>query len=236
MPSIRSLIPFVGLALTALLQVTSAIPTPVISTAAGVDDCPDFPSGVATPTVPVDGASGDLPTTNLTLVAVAIGRGIQNYTCAAANSTGVAIGAIATLYDATPVAMADEATLNTLPALAVFEALPAAGAPLTVSGHTFPRIGNHFFDIAGTPTFELTALNKVLFGLKADSVTAPTGSSEGPDGTAAVAWLYLTAHTGYTSVGLTEAYRVETAGGSATACTEAGVISVQYSAQYWFYN
>jgi len=236
MPSIRSLVPFMGLALAALLQVTSAIPTPV---AAELDaECaPTSPVKAVTPTVPIDGATSSLPTTNSTLKFVALGRGIQNYTCTAANATPVAVGAIATLFDATSIANTDEDGLNALPAAAVFEPLPAAGSSITVSGQTLPVLGNHYFDSVGTPSFVLSAVNMAIFAAKIDSVTAPTDAANGPDGTAAVPWLYLTAKSGYTSVGLTEVYRVETAGGSAfAACTEAGTQSIQYSAEYWFYD
>ena len=40
---------------------------------------------------------------------VAIGRGIQNYTCATASSVPVALGAVATLFDATSLAYSNEA-------------------------------------------------------------------------------------------------------------------------------
>lgn len=102
-----------------------------------------------------------------------------------------------------------------------------------------PVLGNHYFDFNNTPTFDLTAHSKIIFAGKQASGTAPAGSSTGTANTAAVAWLYLKAKAGYPSgltVGLSEVYRVETAGGSSTLCTEAsGVISVPYAAEYWFY-
>jgi hypothetical protein len=98
-------------------------------------------------------------------------------------------------------------------------------------------LGHHFFDSAGTPTFDLASVNKILYGKKNGDVLAPADASKGPAGTGAVDWLSLIAKPGYTSVGLGQVYRVETAGGAAPAvCPSAGVISVQYSAEYWFYD
>lgn len=71
-------------------------------------------------------------------------------------------------------------------------------------------------------------------------IPAPKGASEGPAGTGAVDWLALTDNGKGLSVGLREVYRVETAGGSPpSSCSgeyKGKVISVQYSAQYWFYG
>ncbi|KAH8750328.1 hypothetical protein F5883DRAFT_577907 [Diaporthe sp. PMI_573] len=57
-----------------------------------------------TPTLPSTG-SIDLPapSMNLTVTYVALGHGIQNYTCASENATAIPIGALAVLYDITPV-------------------------------------------------------------------------------------------------------------------------------------
>lgn len=54
-------------------------------------------------TLPSTGST-DLPApdANLTLRYLAVGHGIQNYTCATANATPVATGALAVLYDVTP--------------------------------------------------------------------------------------------------------------------------------------
>jgi hypothetical protein len=46
----------------------------------------------------------------------------------------------------------------------------------------------------------------------------------------------LSAKAGYTSVGETMVYRVVTAGGVAPACTAAGLVTVEYAAEYWFFN
>jgi Protein of unknown function (DUF3455) len=97
-------------------------------------------------------------------------------------------------------------------------------------------LGHHFFDSTGTPTFDLCSVNKILYGMKTGDIKAPATANNGPAGTGAVDWLQLTAKAGYTSVGLSLAYRVVTAGGEPSTCTVAGVMTVQYAAEYWFYD
>jgi hypothetical protein len=46
----------------------------------------------------------------------------------------------------------------------------------------------------------------------------------------------LTKKANYTSIGESVAYRVVTAGGNAPNCSATGVISVQYAAEYWFFE
>lgn len=189
----------------------------------------------------------------MTLVHVTVGHGIQNYTCANASSIPVAIGALATLYDVTSLAMSPDGatTINGIPDTVVFtpnptpnSALITATTPLRVPAmpQTFPVIGHHYFLADGTPTFDFkTTDSSILFCKKLAAVKAPTTASKGPDGTSAVDWLQL-ADKG-SSVGLSMVYRVVTAGGGAPATCQGqgtnglgtGVISVPYAAQYWFY-
>ncbi|KAI3397908.1 hypothetical protein diail_10077 [Diaporthe ilicicola] len=63
--------------------------------------CPRDPAIAIT--LPSTGST-DLPSpdANLTLRYVAVGHGIQNYTCATADATATATGALAVLYDVTP--------------------------------------------------------------------------------------------------------------------------------------
>ncbi len=46
----------------------------------------------------------------------------------------------------------------------------------------------------------------------------------------------LTKKANYTSIGESVVYRVVTAGGNPLNCTATGVMSVQYAAEYWFYE
>lgn len=180
------------------------------------------------------------PSWNLTLKAIAFGRGIQNYTCNASTPTTapVAIGAVATLFDATALLpllppSAGEELLNLLPAFLIC-------FPLTVLlSSSLPKLGVHYFDAAGVPTFDLGKIG-LLKATKLKNIAAPQGASKGPEdqGNGAVDWLALTAKAGCGSRGLGEVYRVETAGGKPPPTCEGqpSVIEVQYAAQYWFYG
>ncbi|KAF7870492.1 hypothetical protein EAF04_004236 [Stromatinia cepivora] len=187
-----------------------------------------------TPSLPVNGGASVLPSPSGTLAYVALGRGIQNYTCSAVGATPVALGAVASLYDATEYAKCNSAALNNLPNIAVYTNLPSTTSDRFLGLKT---LGKHFFDASGTPTFDLYTVSKILYSAKTGDVVAPMNASPGPADTGAVDWLSLSAKATYTSVGLTEVFRVETAGGnSINPCTKAGVQSVQYAAQYWFYS
>lgn len=235
---------------------------PPVRSSSTVDGCPVYrtvtpdptstsSSAVATSTVetaPTTVAklptTGALPATNNTVKFVAVGRGIQNYSCAAVNATPVATGAIAVLWDYTSLASSNETELNTLPGLAVnvpFDPFPLDGTPTSLAGLPAATVlGHHFFAADGTPTFNLTGANMILFGNKTATVTAPVGSPLGPNGTGSVAWLQLEAKVNIaaeTSVGITEAYRVQTAGGNPmTLCSSAGTQSIPYASEYWFFD
>ncbi|OWP05132.1 hypothetical protein B2J93_5650 [Marssonina coronariae] len=215
MPFLRSIC--AGLILTPLLQLSTAAP------AAPVEEC--AVSRGPTPTLPNNAA---LPTTTLALTYVFVGRGTQNYTCAAPSASPVALGAIATLYDATALAYTSPQVLHTIPPLAVTQPTPRSPSGLALAAPLLEPGGEHFFDSAGTPVFVLPAAEKILYAAKAAGAAAPGGSG-------AVDWLYLTARPGYTSVGLAAVYRVETAGGKAV-CDEAGAQQVDYAAEYWFFD
>jgi hypothetical protein len=147
----------------------------------------------------------------------------------------VALGALATLFDATALAYSNENLLNTLPGLIVYLPLPSSGVLATAGGH-LDVLGHHYFDSADTPTFNLSTVNMIGFVGKTASVKAPASANKGPAGTGAVPWLQLNKKTGYTSVGISQVYRVETAGGNQQVnCTVAGVMTIQYAAEYWFY-
>ncbi|KAF7544397.1 hypothetical protein G7Z17_g9993 [Cylindrodendrum hubeiense] len=212
----------------------------------------------SSPVLPVNGGAKELatPPSNLTLKHIALGFGIQNYTCASAGATATATGALAMLYDIahlypgqSRIAL-DNADWLTLTADALdSQAVPlnlktdgepgadpvnpfTASTALTVNGLDLPFLGHHYFNAAGVPTFDLGS--QIFFGTKLDSVAAPSSAYSGPDGTGAVAWLQL-GDTG-ASVGISYVYRVLTAGGNAHTCTEAGNDSTSYTAQYWYYG
>ncbi|KAL8755441.1 MAG: hypothetical protein Q9199_003625 [Rusavskia elegans] len=191
--------------------------------------------------VPLSNGSATLPspTTGLSLKAITLGRGTQNYTCAAGSTAPpVAKGARAYLLDVSsllPLISSPnkaQTILNLLPQYLVsfdFSVIQNASIPI---------LGKHIFDAAGVPVFDLGAKG-VLRAKKIAGIAAPKTASKGANGQGdgAVDWLALTEVEG--SVGLKECYRVETAGGKPPASCGGGVarsIEVQYATQYWFFG
>ncbi|CAD6581781.1 MAG: hypothetical protein ASARMPREDX12_000664 [Alectoria sarmentosa] len=181
-----------------------------------------------------DGTSS-LPAPTGALKYITLGRGTQNYTCATPASTPVSIGAAAALFSVAQLLLPalsvsqGQAALDALPNTAVGDTV----AQIAQSG--LPIIGQHSFTAAGVPTWNLFG-DGLLYGSSVGDIPAPAGASAGPQGYGAVDWKALTGVAG--SVGLTEVYRVETAGGKAPAsCAGLGAtIQVQYAAMYWFYD
>ena len=160
----------------------------------------------------------------LTLRYVALGQGTQNYTCANTTSAPVAIGAVATLYDATSLITASPIVIPNLTALAY-----SVGSSLGL-----PTLGHHWFSASGVPTFSLEAADPRAFlsAKKVNSVAAPKFSVPN-----SVAWLYLRDDGRGISRGLKAVYRVETAGGGPpAACVEVGELAIKYAAEYWFFD
>ena len=166
---------------------------------------------------------------------VSIGRGVQNYTCDLSNSTAVptAIGAIATLYDASCIAASFPDLLALLPGVSLQFNTPKALTPsnLAVSGH-------HWFDAAGTPIFDLNTPKKQL-GIatcaKNASAPAPPNAVVGQSnaGFGAVPWLKLVTTSAATG-NLQEVYRINTAGGKppGTCVGAPASFEVQYATEY----
>lgn len=218
-----------------------------------------------------------------------MGHGIQNYTCASANATAVNVGALAVLYDVTPLYPGTTGTgldsalfanissavlynqaipLNlinpsaanpSVPAVnnAVTESdyqansadpfpSPATDLDLSAQGITAKFLGHHYFDSKSAPTFDLSggANPSGLFfsGAKIGDVKPPTSADKGLMTTGAVDWLELGDNSRGLTKGLSNVYRVVTAGGVAEACSISGpnpagqVFSMPYVAQYWFYG
>jgi len=200
------------------------------------------PNFLAAYTVPLSNGTNTLPSpvAGTSLKGLTLGRGTQNYTCADSSATTipVSIGAVATLFDATPLLpflppMEGQEVLDILPSYLV--SFPYAA----LENSSLPVKGHHFFDSAVVPIFDLTSTDVgLLVGSKIGDIAAPNGSTPGPNGVGpgAVDWLALGACDG--SSGLAEGYRVFTAGGKPPKTCEgqAPTIEVQYAAQYWFYG
>jgi hypothetical protein len=222
MPSINNLIILLASAMAAL----PVRAVPIASATADNSYC-------ASAVLPVQGAITSLPSPSGSLEYVALGRGIQNYTCSTIGGKPTAIGAMASLYDATNLAKCQSSTANNLPNSAVYTPLPASDAAPFMG---LRPLGHHFFAADGTPTFNLSSVSNILYAAKTADIAAPLNASPGPANTGAVDWLQLSAKAGYASVGLEQVYRVETAGGNPTAtCDSVGTLSIEYAALYWFY-
>lgn len=199
------------------------------------------------------------PPQGVALKHIALGFGIQNYTCADAATTPAAQGALAVLYDVTHLYPGQG--LGSLPK-DKWASLPSdvlntgkvplnlnengVGASLTepfpkkssikVAGmrKELPYLGHHFFNAAGVPTFDLDSANQLLLCKKLDGIKAPASAPAGPEGTGAVDWLYLGDAGG--SIGVSYVYRVMTAGGASHGCKAKGTDSTSYTTLYWFYG
>jgi hypothetical protein len=176
------------------------------------------------------------PGSGLQLLYVLIGRGTQNYTCASNDSTTVplAIGALASLYDAQCMAASYPDLLSRVPNLALEFTKPPGSSPLEPSGLKY--YGEHYFRNITTPTFDLNPPHNQstqTVAAKNASSPAPADASKGPDGVGngAVTWLKLTSRDG--STGPAEIYRLNTAGGNAPVNCQGLNASfvVQYSAE-----
>jgi hypothetical protein len=174
----------------------------------------------------------------VTLKYVTLGVGTQNYTCAATpNSASVAPasnGAKAALYDAGSYLQSHSNLIASLPGMALND-------PKVPTKNGLKSIGQHFFNAALSPIFDLTSVKGRLVAKRLGSVPAPPGSCPGKDGddAGAIDWLQLTDNgAGQSFGGVTYVYRVETAGGkSPVTCEgETGSFEVPYAAEYWFFG
>ncbi|KAL4977606.1 hypothetical protein BDW66DRAFT_31131 [Aspergillus desertorum] len=186
------------------------------------------------------------PSSGLSLKAITLGRGTQNYTCAGstATTTPEAIGATATLFDTSCLVAADanansQSILHFLPD--IFKPIPLSNTDLFAGllARTSSQnlaVGKHYFTAEGTPFFDLRGSERYnsdwIAATKEDEEDAPAKPGYGITGD--VAWLKLKAVEG----SLSEVYRIHTAGGSAPATCEdmPEEFTVDYAAEYWFYG
>lgn len=113
------------------------------------------------------------------------------------------------------------------------------GTPLSVKDvGTFPIIGGHFFNADATPVFDLFTTGERIFAKLLKKIKAPAESSREPKGPGAVDWLALAKKDDIASVGLSQVFRVDTAGGNPplNCAGIKGTVSVPYAAAYHFYE
>jgi len=170
--------------------------------------------------------------TGQTLKFLAVGLGVQNYTCGAAGTFG-STGAVAQLFDAS--CFVDAGTpMDVLTKTGL--ALEKAHQLPQLNGNTPLKLGDHFFveNAAGTgiaPFFTFVSsqknANAFILAAKTGDIPAPTDPKDNVD------WLMLGNSQG--SLAKT-VFRLDTAGGQpAASCTTGQTASIPYSAIYMFY-
>ena len=138
----------------------------------------------------------DGPSPGLSLKYVALGRGTQNYTCSTANSTDAptAIGAVATLFDASCLAAFRPDILNDIPPVLLQVPRDAAVAvamaldQLTSAENGSFVLAQHYFVDITTPLFDFRPYGHPdwIEAKRLQSVAAPPDSIPG-----SVPWLKL---------------------------------------------
>ncbi|KAF5653257.1 hypothetical protein FHETE_11414 [Fusarium heterosporum] len=213
------------------------------------------------PVLPVNGGPSELPDPpqGIILKHIALGFGIQNYSCAETGASPVASGALAVLYDVTQLYPNQDRSSLTPEEWANFpsDVLHNDRVPLNRDEHggaspinpfpkkeslkvkslhkkNIPYLGHHFFNAAGVPIFDLDRVNQLLAARKISGIKAPSSADTGPEGTGAVDWLYLGDADG--SRGISSVYRVLTAGGVSHVCRANGTDSTSYATLYWFFG
>jgi hypothetical protein len=185
------------------------------------------------------------PSSGLHLKYVMLGRGTQNYTCSGSSSDAPKpAGAVAILYDASCLAAYHPSLLHEL--IGGFlqfdqgeEILAAAVLGRFSNEHLVA--GHHYFKDSTTAVFDFRAngVTGYFEGRQTATVSAPDYAVKGKngDGDGAVPWLKLKAY-GDGSVGLSEGFRIITAGGEPPKTCEGqkGDFEVPYASEYWFYG
>ncbi len=183
------------------------------------------------------------PDPSYTLFQVTIGRGTQNYTCDLANSTAtpVPIGALASLFDISCVAVNAKELLPVLPIIAVD--LPVPTSDNIDSPMMQDLTGHQYFLDPTTPFFNMDTANH-QYGMgamaKANASDAPSAAYAGPNGqgNGAVQWLKLNTANPAPEDTWKQVYRTNTAGGAAPKmCTgQPASFEVPYAAIYWLFK
>ncbi|KAF8205293.1 hypothetical protein K438DRAFT_1757278 [Mycena galopus ATCC 62051] len=173
---------------------------------------------------------------------IAVGVGVQNYTCAAATSTYTTIGAVASLFD---ISCLDKtpafATIQTT-AYNAWHATPSGLSPNTIGSRVGAGalLGYHYFvtSPSGTgisPKWDFTSTGKFagnssafILAAKAGDITAPINPTVNVD------WLMLNNVEGSLA---SKVYRIDTVNGQPpSSCVPGSAnISVKYTAKYFLY-
>ncbi|RHZ46654.1 uncharacterized protein CDV56_104344 [Aspergillus thermomutatus] len=158
----------------------------------------------ANPTLPLCDMNPALPAPShgLKLKLVALGRGTQNYTCSSSDESAspVAVGAVATLFDASCLVSHSPTILHELPSAMSKVSTDALGLFAMLLGQMTSRtssgliLGEHYFTGTGAPMFDLRigGHKDWIRAKEGSSVPAPSqSSSHSKDGDQNVPWLQL---------------------------------------------
>ncbi|KAF8157703.1 hypothetical protein K438DRAFT_1620560 [Mycena galopus ATCC 62051] len=226
------------LASAALLVAAAPVTPSPKSPAPGPGECCD-----------TSAAKMDLPTNQTVLVSpttaplfVALGVGVQNYTCTATTSKYTSIGAVASLFDIS--------CLDQTPAFATIQTSAFSKWSATSSGASANTIGSlvgapnllgyHYFvtSPSGTglsPKWDFTSTGRFAGNSSAFVIGAKTGDLAAPTNPAVnVDWLQLANAEGSLA---SEIFRIDTVNGQPpTSCVAGSAdISVKYAAKYFLY-
>ncbi|WVQ77795.1 hypothetical protein IAR50_007485 [Cryptococcus sp. DSM 104548] len=164
---------------------------------------------------------------------IAVGRGIQNYTCT--SGAYVSTGALANLFDVTCLYSMTSGKVDTIN-------LSTALPEMAFSALQYPDTSNlpvaihHLF--VDTPGSNATSISPLFVGSTDQVLGSKTASFNDPTDTATnVPWLQLTAVDGQGTLAKS-VYRIYTVNGQppSTCDTEGENLSVQYAALYWLNN
>ncbi|KZV96102.1 hypothetical protein EXIGLDRAFT_706116 [Exidia glandulosa HHB12029] len=165
---------------------------------------------------------------------IAVGLGVQNYTCNAATGTYTSAGAVASLFDISCLASSPLFPHIQDIAFALDQAGPIAAKTLeAILGAVCLKLGDHYFvtSPSGTgisPKFDFT---KSMHDSNAFVLAARAGGVAAPNTAEDVDWLQLSNVQGALAKFV---YRVQTKGGQpAKTCAGTEFSSVPYAAQYW---
>jgi hypothetical protein len=189
-----------------IVIVTDAVlvdPSPIITTSSILAFSDGQPNGIDISRCPLQNAvpslnssTSSLPplSSGLTLKYVALGRGSQNYTCLSNDSSATpsAVGAVATLFDASCLAGNYPDILNYIPPAFLNVPLDAAVSVAMALGQISNCsliIGNHYFVDTTTPLFDFRQYGQSewMEGVKEASVAAPASFSD----SGSIPWLKL---------------------------------------------
>ena len=153
---------------------------------------------ISNASIPLNDTSTSLPhpSSGLNLKYIALGRGTQNYTCenSTASAIPVAVGAAATLFDASCIAAKSLTLLHELPAVIGSTPLGSLAFLVDLLGYSTETpdliLGEHYFNAAGDPVLDLrlSGLSDWVVATKNASVDAPQISKTVNQN---VAWLEL---------------------------------------------